>query len=293
MRKFILGTDWCCDCDDAVAMRVLARAVKDNKIELCGIGINTCFADAVASLDGFLTKEGISTLIGIDRNAEGENDVHRYQARLAKYASRYKSNDEADDAVRLYRRILAGADEPVEIVEIGFTQVIADVLESKGDDISPKSGEELFREKVKKVWMMAGKWDEDGGCEFNFAHTSATRQGAEIFCRKCPVPVTFLGFEVGESVVTGSKLKDGDHLRDALCDHGSNSGRSSWDPMLCTLAVIGDEDAAGYDTVRGYATVDSDTGRNHFKSDESGLHSYVVKKYNDDFYKNMIDEIIG
>lgn len=31
MRKFILGTDWWTDCDDVVALRILARAHKNKQ----------------------------------------------------------------------------------------------------------------------------------------------------------------------------------------------------------------------------------------------------------------------
>ena len=41
MRHFILGTDWGEDCDDAVAVRYLARKHRAGEIELCGIGLNT------------------------------------------------------------------------------------------------------------------------------------------------------------------------------------------------------------------------------------------------------------
>ena len=40
MRKMILGTDWWTDCDDAVALRLLAKAHKAGDITLLGIGIN-------------------------------------------------------------------------------------------------------------------------------------------------------------------------------------------------------------------------------------------------------------
>ena len=54
MRKFILGTDWWTDCDDAVAMRLIARAVKAKEIQVLGIGINACMEHSVASLKAFL-----------------------------------------------------------------------------------------------------------------------------------------------------------------------------------------------------------------------------------------------
>ena len=57
MRNFILGTDWCTDCDDAVAVRILARAHKSGKICIKGIGVNACMEYSAASLDGFLNTE--------------------------------------------------------------------------------------------------------------------------------------------------------------------------------------------------------------------------------------------
>ena len=50
MRKFIVGTDWWTDCDDVIAMKLLARAVTEKKAELLGIGINACMQYSVASL---------------------------------------------------------------------------------------------------------------------------------------------------------------------------------------------------------------------------------------------------
>jgi hypothetical protein len=42
MRNLILGTDWWDDCDDCVAVRLLARYVRDGKVNLLGVGINAC-----------------------------------------------------------------------------------------------------------------------------------------------------------------------------------------------------------------------------------------------------------
>ena len=72
MRKFILGTDWWSDCDDAVAVRILSRAAKEKRIELLGIVINACMDLSVCSLDSFLKSEGIHDLpIGLDASAVG------------------------------------------------------------------------------------------------------------------------------------------------------------------------------------------------------------------------------
>ena len=44
------------------------------------------------------------------------------------------------------------------------------------------------------------------------------------------------------------------------------------------------------DTV--YATVDADTGANHFVAHENGLHKYVIKARENDFYKKQINELL-
>lgn len=297
MRKLILGTDWWTDCDDAVAVRLLARAHKAGEISLLGIGINACMKFSVSSLKGFLASEGVENIpFGIDRAATDFgtwNSEFLFQRHLTEAFCPTGTNADAEDAVRLYRRLLASAEGKVEIVEIGFLQVIAAVLESEGDDLSPLKGRELFLEKVSKVWVMAGKWDGDGETEHNFCNNDRSRRGGEAFCRLCPVPVTFLGWEVGVDVITGDKLAETDPLHRVLVDHGSANGRHSWDPMLALLAMIGDETAAGYRAVKGYATVDLDTGANHFSECTEGLHAFVVKEKEDVYYKNEINRRIG
>ncbi len=173
MRNFILGTDWCTDCDDAVAVRILARAHKSGKICIKGIGVNACMEYSAASLDGFLNTEGVKDIpIGIVLCGTDFGGKPLYQKNLVKYALNYKSNNDAEDAVTLYRRILSQSKHSIEIVEIGFLQVISAVLESKPDDISEKSGIELIADKVTKIWIMAGKWDEPFGKENNFTRNT-------------------------------------------------------------------------------------------------------------------------
>ncbi len=293
MRNFILGTDWWTDCDDAVALRMLARAHKAGEICLKGVGINACMEYSVASLEGFLNAEGVRDIpIGIDLEGTDFRGKPPYQERLAALSEEYHSNTDAADAVRLYRQILSDSTEQIEIVEIGFLQVIANVLKSGPDDLSPLNGIDLVKEKVSKIWVMAGKWDEPDGKENNFERNARSRVAGSYFCEFCPVPVTFLGWEIGWDVVTGGILKEGDILRQVLVDHKSYNGRSSWDPMLALMAIVGDEETAGYDVVRGTARVDAESGANNFEVSENGKHAYVVKNRDNEFYVDMIHQRI-
>lgn len=293
MRTFILGTDWWTDCDDAVAVRILARAHKQRKIKLAGIGINACMEYSVPSLDGFLQTENVNDIpLGLDFEAVDFKGHPPYQKRLSALCGKYTSNASAVDAVRLYRQILQSAESKVEILEIGFLQVIANVLKSQPDDISPLDGMQLVKEKVEKIWVMAGKWDEENGKENNFAQTPRASVAASYFCANCPVPVTFLGFEVGVDVISGGLLPENDTLHTVLCDHGSPNGRCSWDPMLALLALTGNEEQAGYSTVAGTAQVNPETGENNFVTDKNGSHLFVVKTQPNDFYANIINNLI-
>lgn len=292
MRKFIFGTDWGEDCDDVVALRILSRYHKAKKIDLIGIGINTCDKNSVASVYGFLKNEGMDGVaVGIDREAEHLNIEARYQARLAQLAPD-KANLDAEDAIRMYRRLIAESDCKVEIIEVGFLQVLAGAILSSGDDISPKSGIELFKEKVEKVWIMGGKFSEQGGREYNFSRHQEACVAASAVCESCPVPITLLGWEIGAGLITGDELDKNDPLYLALYDHGSGTGRESWDPMLTLMAIIGDEKSAGYSVRVGRARVDAKTGQNYFDYDENGSHKYVIKDYEDSYYSKQINDII-
>lgn len=62
--------------------------------------------------------------VGIDRSGtdfEGL-EMATYQKRLSRYAVNRPDNNDAEDGVKLYRRLLAEAETPVEIIEIGFLQ---------------------------------------------------------------------------------------------------------------------------------------------------------------------------
>ena len=294
MRNLILGTDWGSDCDDCVALRVASRYMKKGEINLIGIGINCVKEHAYASMKSFLKKEGIDVPVGIDprsHETEGWTWTENYQPRLAKDMPEL-SNDDAESGVRVYRRAIAEAEGKVDIMEIGFLQILGDFLRSEGDDISPKTGMELCREKVEKIWLMAGRWDIDGGREFNIAWTPLTREASNYIFDNCPVPIVFLGWEVGDSVITGQYLDHEDYLWKAMNDHGFPNGRSSWDPMLVMLACEGDTEKTGYDEVKGKASLEIDTGKNHFAIDQNGNHSYVVKKHPDSYYADIINDFI-
>lgn len=289
--NIIHGTDWWGDCDDIAALRLLCRAHKAGAIKLQCVCADAVMERTAASIDAFMMNDGVQVPVGIDRNFSDDPGRCSYQHVLAEYPHRIENCD-CDDAYRIYRRALAQLDGKADITEIGFPQIIHQLMISGPDDISPLSGMELVKQKVGKIWMMAGRWDRENGEEYNLTATEAGRKAAHFIFENSPVPVTCLGWEVGNTVITGSKTAENDLVKIGFKAYGSENGRSSWDPMLVLLAIINDEEKAGYTKVVGKASANPETGANNFAIGE-GNHSYVVKKYEDTYYSDMIDELIG
>lgn len=290
--NIIHGTDWWTDCDDIAALRLLLRAYKEGIIKLLGIGVNSVMEYSAPSISAFCNADGLDIPIGIDKNACRPPINCRYQKVLAEYPHRVSSNDDCPDAAVLYRKILANLDGKADITEVGFPQIIMQLLKSKPDDISPLSGVELVKEKVNKIWMMAGRWDIPNGREYNLSAYPVSAEAGDYICKNCPVPITFLGFEIGNSIIVGDKLDQSDILFKGFEAHGSENGRFSWDPLTVLMAIINDEEKAGYKIVKGVASVDPKSGVNNFVPDCEGSHAYVVKKKSDDWYADKINELL-
>lgn len=293
-RPVILDTDWYTDCDDVMAARVLCNLHKRGIFKILGVMINARFDDSVRSLDAFLLNDGVDVPIAIVPEWVPERIcAASYQPRLAHMNSKYADNRAAEHPLRLYRRLLASSPEKVELLSIGFTENLAELLESGADESSPMSGIDLIASKVAHLWIMAGRWDLPEGKEYNLRGSHAISKvimaSGSTVCAKWPTPITFLGYEIGIAVIAGKHLQESDILRQALADHGSAQGRYAWDPLLVLLAGAGSPEAAGYAEVRGYASSDPNTGINRFRRDEDGPHRYVVFKHEPEYYTRQVD----
>lgn len=295
MRRFILGTDWWTDCDDAVAIRVLAAAAAREEITVAGVVVNAYMPESAASALGYLAHEGLRVPVALDRAATDYGGRPSYQHRVAETLGASYGDADCEEPVPMLRRLLAASpDGATEFIEIGYPQCLAALLASAPDGVSPLGGIELVRKKVSRLWMMAGNYENEArGRENNFARNARSAAAGAAVCRDWPTPVTFLGWEAGASVLSGGKLDPRDVLAQILADHGSARGRSSWDPMTVCLALHGSPEAAGYRSVCGRVSVDDATGENSFIRDAAGMHEYVVKTRPDAAYAEEIDTILA
>lgn len=275
-RKFILDTDWFTDCDDCVALRLLIRRLSADK-QLLGINVNAPTEFAYASISAFLKNEGLDVPVSLDEENLFPGEA-LYQKRMASQAS--VTNSDATRSIDLYRQLLEDNDQ-VEILSIGFMNSLQAVFEQL-----PK----LAENKIKRIWAMGGKWDEQGGKEYNFSASKLAVQSSQFVINHTSCEIVLLGFEVGANVITGRRLAHNDVLFHALSDFGTPDGRNSWDPMLI-LAGTADNPHDLFNFVRGTATIDND-GRNYFEQSSCGMHCYLTKKHPDEFYESEIERFL-
>ncbi len=247
----ILDTDIAPDYDDVGAMALLhAFADKGEATILATISCNAfeTTAPTLSVLNTYFRRPDLP--IGITRTPKPNKDCKQRWAQhiVEKYPHALKSNAEAFEAVKLYRQILSRQpDQSVVIVSIGFFTNLANLLGSPADEYSALPGNDLIIKKVKHLVSMAARIGEDGksGYEFNvMIDAQATKK---VFA-DWPVPVIISGFEIGEKILTGSRLIAREDIKNspvkdafqvALAEDHNTIGRNSWDQTAVLVAVRG------------------------------------------------------
>ena len=288
----LFGTDWWTDCDDAAALALLLKAHKCSLIDLKAVGVSSVMRYSAASVKAVCEEQGLGHIpIGLNKSAERKGLFCLYQKKLAARCGSGFTNADCPEAYKLYRRVLSSLPGKAVLVDVGFPTIIAELLASGPDEYSGLTGGQLVASKASEIVVMGGRWDKKAGREYNFCAYKRNREAAAYLCERCPVPLTFLGYEAGKSVITGGKTVPG-LTGTAYAAHFSPKGRPSWDPMTALYAIVGDAGNAGYRRVYGAASVDPKTGKNSFAVCDGGTHSYLVKEKEDRFYKEQIDELL-
>ena len=256
--KIIFDTDIAPDYDDVGAMALLhAFADKGEATILATISCNAfeTTVPTLSVLNTYFNRPGIP--IGVTKKAWPNKDCSQQWAQtiVAKYPHAIKSNNEAMDAVTLYRKILsAQLDKSVTVVSVGFFTNLAGLLNSAADEYSALNGKELVIKKVRQLVSMAARIDKDGksGYEFNVMVDAAASQ--KVFVN-WPTPVIMSGFEIGEKILTGIRLIHNDAIQNslvkdafatALAKDSNMVGRNSWDQTAVLVAVRGIEPYFSY-----------------------------------------------
>jgi inosine-uridine nucleoside N-ribohydrolase len=249
--NIIFDTDIAPDYDDVGAMAILHAFEDNNEAKiLATISCNTfeTTAPTLSLLNTYFNRSEIP--VGVTKGNFPNEDCSQEwaQAINAKYPHTIKSNDEAEDAIKLYRKILSSQpDKSVTIVTVGFFTNLAGLLNSTADQYSSLSGKDLIIKKVKELVSMAARIDsgKNSGYEFNVIVDAKASQ--KVFS-DWPTPWIMSGFEIGEKIHTGIRLINNESIQNspvkdafkiALTKDSNTIGRNSWDETAVLVAVRG------------------------------------------------------
>ncbi|MFD2614105.1 nucleoside hydrolase [Paenibacillus gansuensis] len=293
--RILLDTDIGPDCDDAGAVAVLHALERAGEVKIAGMMHCTSSrwgAGCLDALNVYYAREGIPVGTLKEPGFLDDDSVHaKYNKGITlQYPNRYRE-EEAPDAVALYRQLLAEApDGETVIVAIGPLPNLQLLLESGADAYSPLSGLELAARKVKHLIVMGGHFPE--GAEWNFQMHPAS---AAYVCEHWPTAITFTGFEIGIDIHTGSRL-----FTDLPAEHpvrqsyawyvGEGGTRHSWDLTAVLYAARGYE--SYWELVRGHISVNAENGANTWQNDPAGRHGYLKVKLAPEQIAELLDELM-
>ncbi len=277
--NLILDTDIGPDYDDVGAMAVLHTLADSGQVTiLATVASNQSkyIAGVLSVLNTYFGRPNIP--IGVVRG-RGVNLVasQKWDSLLvAKYPHKIKSNEQAENALTLYRRLLAAQpDGSVTLVTVGFLTNMANLLISKPDEYSPLNGRDLIKKKVGKLVSMAGRFPS--GKEFNVDRDPVS---SKIVFDGWPTPIIFSGFEIGMAIHTGLPLTKNDKIRNSPVKDvfalsipmsaQDAKGRMSWDQTAVLVAIQGSEKYYGLEEGRFMAHPDGSNdwnpaGKGHFR----------------------------
>jgi pyrimidine-specific ribonucleoside hydrolase len=293
----IFDSDFGPDYDDVGAIALLHAFADSGLVDILATGASCKHRNAAAALSVFNTWFGRPDLpVGVVKgNAVDIADwQHWTDTVIARYPHRIRSNDEAPDAVTVYRQQLARQpDHSVTIITVGFFTNMARLLQSPPDEASPYDGVELVRKKVGQLVSMAGRFP--AGMEFNVdKDPPASRWVFEHW----PTPIFFSGFEIGAKIHCGLPLIHNAAIRhDPVKDVFSiaipmakedSAGRMSWDETAVLIAATGWEPY--YTLVPGRMVCAAD-GSNSWDASGKG-HFYIREKIPSDSVQAIIDRLI-
>jgi inosine-uridine nucleoside N-ribohydrolase len=295
--NLIFDSDMGPDYDDVGAITILHALADKGEVHILATMASTKYEGVAGVLNIFNTyfdRPNIPVGVPKGQAVTTRDWQHWTDTLLVKYPRQIKTNEEAADAVALYRKILAAQpDKSVTIVTIGFLVNLSNLLNSPADQYSALSGRALIRKKVKLLVSMAGKYPE--GYEFNIMQDIVS---AKNVFEHWETPVIFSGFEIGEKIKTGIPL-----IRNAAISYDpvkdvfrismpkaaeDSAGRKSWDETAVLIAIRGYKP---YYTLHTGKIKVAENGHNTWDDKGTG-QAYLVEKQNPIEVQKLINELI-
>ena len=298
--KIIYDTDWGPDIDDVAALAILHALADLGEVEVLATVISRGGVSepwTAPALDAVNTYYGRPDIpIGVSKSNDSPLS-DSYTRQLAEgFPNDFGDGRQAPDAVTVYRDVLSRQpDNSVVVVTVGYLTNLKDLLASGADEWSELSGIELIDRKVSHLVAMGGHFP-DGGPEWNLSQDHEAARSVFAEWRK---PIIFSGFEIGEKVLTGARLRnespEASPVRTtylSASDHTDQSGnRSSWDQTAVLFAARGAH--TYWDLSEPGSIVYFESGQgNNFEFDETGSHRFLIERMPRDELARSIEDLM-
>lgn len=297
--SLIFDTDMAPDYDDVGALAVLHALADSGEARILATISSNRLETTVPCIDVINTYFGREEIpLGAPKGEAVSQDTWhkglRWTSELpARFPHRTESASQAEDAVAVYRRVLAGEpDTSVVVVTVGFFTNLRDLLLSGPDSLSGLTGRELVERKVKRLVSMAGHFPE--GLEFNVMMDAPA---AAYVMEHWPSPVILSGFEIGEKIITGRRTAAEGPADSPVAEayrmslpQDNPAGRNSWDQSTVLVAVRGPE--PGFGLEHGTLTVDPSDSTDRWTPDPSGRHARLTFRQSPEQIAEQIESLM-
>jgi inosine-uridine nucleoside N-ribohydrolase len=288
--KIIFDTDIGNDVDDALALGLLHVLADRSACDLLAVTITRSDELAGPFVDAVNTFYGRPNLpIGFIRT-KPETDTSKFlplaEARdgdRVRYPHDLQRSSDAPNALRLLRQLLAAQpDGSVVLVQVGYFSNFAALLETPADELSPLTGRELVKQKVKLLSVMAGAFQTiDDNNHFTEFNVYKDIPAAQKLARDWPTPMVWSGFEIGIALPYPAASIERDYgyvahhpLAEAYQLYNPTPHeRPTWDLTSALYAVQPDRGFFGLSTA-GTVTVEGD-GFTRFTPQANGRDRFL------------------
>jgi inosine-uridine nucleoside N-ribohydrolase len=310
--KIILDTDMGSDCDDAGALALLHRYADLGLVEIIGCiyssGKVPFGAGIIEAINIYYGRPDIP--IGAYYGNEVGDHVDKMTAeKLVRDTAAFKNsiiyNTDAEEQTRLNRKLLSSHDDQsITYITIGHTKGLYELLVSEPDDISPLTGHELVRTKIKRWIAMGGvgaiNENQVFANDWNLFRNGTARY-TKYLVENFPRPVYYSNG--GTHVLTGKSLKytpPGNIVRTVYRDWLWNLSRRtlddqrpSWDLIAVYFAVEGLGDFLK-DSGKGWMEVDVEKGVRWREGESVIDQTFIEQKVNtNESFADYLNEMIA
>lgn len=293
--QLIFDTDIGNDCDDVLALGMIHALETRGECKLLAVTTTKDHALAAPFVDAINTFYGRGDIpIGVCNSKKTpepgtfnvladkkDGDAYRYPHDLT-------SGKDAPSAVSVLRKALASAEDgSVVIAQVGFSTNLVNLLDTPADDISPLSGTDLVKKKVRFISIMAGAFEKirnEKGDLYDHREYNVVEDlpAAQKLAANWPTPIIWSGFEIGLALAYPHQSINQDYnyvknhpLREAYILYiPPPHDRPTWDLTSVLYAVRPTRNYFGL-SEPGKVTVDK-VGLTNFQTEAAGKHRYLT-----------------